>query len=86
MNTLFLLADTIWWENEKEQAISPKMTEVKFELKLIAGFNGFVSGPSVVEWMENAELVCKMCQMKYPEHSLLKANGWCFCYGQVPNL
>ena len=43
------------------------MTEGKFDLKLIPKFDGFASGPSVVEWMEKAELVCKMCQVKHME-------------------
>ena len=43
------------------------MTEGKFDLKLIPKFDGSASGPSVVEWMEKAELVCKMCQMKHME-------------------
>ena len=40
------------------------MTEGKFDLKLIPEFNSSASGPSVVEWMEKTELVCKMCHMK----------------------
>ena len=41
------------------------MTEGRFDLKLIPEFDGSASGPSVVEWMEKAELVCKMCQGKH---------------------
>ena len=43
------------------------MTVGKFDLKLIPEFDGSASGPSVVEWMEKAELVCKMCQVKHME-------------------
>ena len=43
------------------------MTEGKFDLKLIPEFDGSASGLSVVEWMEKAELVCKMCQVKHME-------------------
>ena len=41
------------------------MTEGKFDLNLISEFNSSASGPLVVKWMEKAELVCKMCQMKH---------------------
>ena len=40
------------------------MTEGKFDLKLIPEFEG---SASVVEWIEKAELVCKMCQGKHME-------------------
>ena len=43
------------------------MTERKFDLKLIPKFDGSASGPSVVKWMEKAELVWKMCQVKHME-------------------
>ena len=43
------------------------MTEGKFDLKLIPEFDGSASGTSVVEWMEKAELVCKVCQVKHME-------------------
>ena len=43
------------------------MTEGKFDLKLIPEFDGSASGPSVLEWIEKAELVCKMCQVKHIE-------------------
>ena len=43
------------------------MTEGKFDLKLIPEFDSSASGPSVVEWMEKAELVCKMCQVRHME-------------------
>ena len=43
------------------------MTEGKFDLKLIPEFDGSASGPSVVEWMKKAKIVCKMCQVKYME-------------------
>ena len=59
---------------QKEQPISAKMTEGKFDLKLIPEFDSSPSGPSMVAWMEEAELVCKMRQMKHPEHSPLKAD------------
>ena len=43
------------------------MTEGKFDLKLIPEFNS-ASGPSMVKWwMEKAELVCQMCQVKHVE-------------------
>ena len=42
------------------------MTKEKFDLKLIPGFNSSASGPSVIEWIEKADLVCKMYQVKYP--------------------
>ena len=43
------------------------MTEGKFDLKLILEFDGSASGPSIIKWMEKAELVCKMCQVKHME-------------------
>ena len=43
------------------------MTEGKFDLKLIPEFDNSASGSSVVEWMEKAELVCKMYQVKHME-------------------
>ena len=40
----------------------------KFDFKLIPGFDGSASGLSVVKWMEKADLVCRMGQMKHLEH------------------
>lgn len=42
------------------KAISAQMTEGKFD--------GSAFGPSAVEWIEKAELVCTMCQVKCSEH------------------
>ena len=50
-----------------KQVILAKTTEGKFDLKLILVFDCLASEPSVVEWMEKIELVCKMCQLKYLE-------------------
>ena len=52
-------------------------------------FDGSEFGPSVVEWIEKVELVCKMCQVKHPEHTdhgiytvgdavwVKTLHGWC---------
>ena len=48
-------------------------TEGKFE------FDSSASEPSVVEWMEKAELVCKMCQVKHIELAIpLRLMGGAF--------
>ena len=55
------------------------MTEGKFDHKLIPEFDGSASGPSVVEWMEKAELVCKMYQAKHRELTIpLRLMGGAF--------
>ena len=55
------------------------MIEGKFDLKLIPEFDGSASGPSVVEWMEKAELVCKMYQVKHIEFIIpLRLRGGAF--------
>lgn len=38
----------------------------RFDLKLIPEFDGSPTGPSVVEWFEKAERVCRLCRIKEP--------------------
>ena len=38
----------------------------RFNLKLILEFNGFLSGPSVIEWFEKAKCICRLCKIKEP--------------------
>ena len=33
---------------------------------MIPEFNGFLTGPSMVEWFEKAECVCRLCKIKEP--------------------
>lgn len=47
------------------------MLEGKFDKKIIPEFDGSVSGPSVVKWVEKAELVYKMCSVKQLEQIIL---------------
>ena len=57
----------------------------KFDHKFIPEFDGSASGPSVVKWMEKANLVCKMCQMKHLEYivSLRLTSGVFAVYQQL---
>ena len=36
----------------------------RFDLKLIPEFDGSPTGPSVVEWFEKAECICRLCKIK----------------------
>ena len=38
----------------------------RFDLKLIPEFDGFPTGPSVVEWFKKAEHICKLFRIKEP--------------------
>lgn len=38
----------------------------KFDIRLIPEFDGSPTGPSVVEWLEKAERVCRLCKIKDP--------------------
>ena len=44
----------------------------RFDLKLIPEFDGSPTGPSVVEWFEKAECVCRLCKIKEPALRLTK--------------
>ena len=74
----FVVGKVITWVSFT-QTNSVKITEGKFDLKLIPEFDSSASGPSVVEWIEKADLICKMGQVKHPEHSPLKADSWWIC-------
>ena len=38
----------------------------KFDTRLIPEFNGSATVPSVVEWVEKAEGICKLCEIEEP--------------------
>ena len=38
----------------------------RFDIRLIPEFDGSPTGPSVVEWVEKAERICKLCKIKEP--------------------
>lgn len=46
------------------------MSEGKFDIKLMSEFDSSAPGPNVVEWIDKVELVCQMCEVKWPEHMI----------------
>lgn len=38
----------------------------RFDIRLIPEFDGSTTGPAVVEWIEKAEKICKLCKIKEP--------------------
>ena len=40
------------------------MTDKGFDIWLIPEFSGAANDLQIVEWIENVELVCKLCEME----------------------
>lgn len=38
----------------------------RFDIRLIPEFDGSTTRPAVVEWIEKAEKICKLCKIKEP--------------------
>ena len=43
----------------------------KFDIRLIPEFDGSATEPSVVEWVEKADRICKLCKIKEPATVIL---------------
>ena len=55
----------------------------KFEIWLILEFSGAATDMPIVKWIENVEIVCKLCTMKNVECPAIEIVRWSFSHIQT---